>query len=341
MSTWNDPELIALFSHNIPLIDVRAPIEFLEGSVPHSVNLPIMNDEERKAVGTCYKERGQNAAIELGHQLVSNEIKEERVRPWTDFIKANPQSELFCFRGGLRSQISCQWIEEKGIHKKPIHGGYKRLRTFFLSWLNDAPLPPILRIGGLTGSGKTKMLHNFRDQIDLENLANHRGSAFGPRGKQPSQVTFENALAHELMLKHERRIIVEDESSAIGKVVIPKKFFEILRSSPLIVLEIDHEKRLENIFNDYVKNSNLDFFVSNLLKLEKKLGNKKYQTLKAEIEMAFSLPSEMKNHANWISMLLKEYYDPLYKKDLRFNQDKVIFQGNEEEVKDYLSSIQT
>jgi tRNA 2-selenouridine synthase len=340
MSTWNDPELISLFSKETPLIDVRAPIEFKEGSIPFSVNLPIMNDEERKAVGTCYKEEGQAKAIELGHSLVSGQVKEERIRLWSDFLRTHPEAEVFCFRGGLRSQISCQWLREMGIQKKPIPGGQKRLRRFFLSWLDDAPFPEIIRLGGLTGSGKTNFLTKMSNHIDLEGLANHRGSAFGPKGEQPSQITFENNIALFLMkLRGEKRIIIEDESATLGKVVVPRRLFTSMRASSLVILDVDPEERLQNIFNDYVKNSSADFFLTNLIRIQKKLGKAKTEVLMEEIKIAFSQPREVKYHEKWIMTLLHEYYDPLYQKDLRYNTDKIIFKGKEKELISFLSDL--
>ena len=108
MSSWNDEELRTIFSKNTPLIDVRSPGEFLEGRIPFSINLPIMNDEERVLIGTCYKDHGQAAAINLGHELVSGRIKDERIELWRKYIQENPETEVFCFRGGLRSQITCE-----------------------------------------------------------------------------------------------------------------------------------------------------------------------------------------------------------------------------------------
>lgn len=333
---WNDPELKSLFEKSTPLIDVRAPIEFKDGAIPNSVNLPIMNDEERRLVGICYKEQGQEAAIKLGHKLVSGKVKDERISAWIEFIKENPSAEIFCFRGGMRSQISCQWIREAGLNKAPIKNGYKRLRNFFLSWLNDSPLPEFVRIGGLTGSGKTTLLKKIQHHIDLEELAHHRGSTFGIRGEQPSQITFENHLALDLMKHHEHKIVIEDESVTLGKVVIPSRLFSAFRASPLIILEIDPEERLQNIVNDYVKNSTAEFFLRRLLKIEKRLGKKKSAELAHEITEAFRHPPEIRYHRTWIMTLLHEYYDPLYQKDLRYNQDKVIFRGNADEILAFL-----
>lgn len=336
---WNDPELRKLFLDKTPLIDVRAPIEFQDGAIPHSINLPLMNDEERRQVGTCYKQLGQAAAIELGHQLVSGEIKETRVKNWRNFIQQYPETEVFCFRGGLRSQISCQWLNETGISKKPLPGGYKRLRHFFLSILNDAPLPKMIRLGGLTGSGKTLLLEKVPHHLDLENLANHRGSAFGPRGYQPSQITFENKMALELLGLQGKIILVEDESATIGQLTVPQRLFSTLRDSPMIILETSHEERLQNIFNEYVKPSSRDFFLTGLGKIQKRLGGVKFKFLSDEISKAFESPMELAFHEAWISILLKEYYDPLYQKGIRYNQEKILFQGNQAEVLSYLAHM--
>jgi tRNA 2-selenouridine synthase len=165
MSEWNDSYLRQLFLSENPLIDVRAPIEFFEGSIPHSTNLPLMNDEERRLVGLCYKMHGQEAAIKLGHELINGQVKRERIEQWIEAINLKPQTQVFCFRGGLRSQIACEWIREAGIDRHPIPGGYKRMRRFFLSQLEDAPLPPLYRLGGLTGSGKTSLLQKIPSRI--------------------------------------------------------------------------------------------------------------------------------------------------------------------------------
>lgn len=336
MSTWSDPELISLFEKKTPLIDVRAPVEFSEGAIPNSINLPIMNDEERHAVGTCYKEHGQQKAIELGHALVSGKIKDDRISRWHQYLDRHPEAEVFCFRGGLRSQISCQWI---GRGKNPVPGGYKRLRRFFLSWLEEAPLPKLLRIGGLTGSGKTRVLKKLNPHLDLEGHASHRGSAFGLHGAQPSQVTFENLIALDLMhFRDSSKIVIEDESATLGKLTVPQRLFLSLRQAPLVILEVSHDDRIKNIFEDYVQGQTPEFFQNNLVRIQKKLGTKKVTELSHEIALAFSGPQHFKTHEKWISVLLEEYYDPLYQKDLRHNREKVIFQGPEQDLLAFVQS---
>lgn len=120
-----------IFLNDVPMMDVRAPVEFAKGAFPGVLNLPLMNDEERQKVGTCYKQRGQEAAIALGHSLVSGEIKNGRIAAWAAFAKVHPHGVLYCFRGGLRSQITQQWLQsEVGIAYPRVIGGYKAMRTF-------------------------------------------------------------------------------------------------------------------------------------------------------------------------------------------------------------------
>lgn len=338
MCMWKDEELSSLFLKKTPLIDVRAPIEFQDSSIPNSINLPLLDDEQRARIGTCYKQHGQEEAIRLGHELIRGEVKEKRINQWIEYLKKHPEAEIFCFRGGLRSQITCEWLREKGFQKYPLRGGHKRIRNFFLSWLNDGPIPQIIRIGGPTGSGKTELLQFFSHHLDLEKLAHHKGSAFGSCGPQPSQISFENHLALHLLESQNKIIILEDESATIGQRVIPKRFFSALRSSPLVILETSKEERMKNIFNGYVQNNRAEFFVNNLQRIQKKLGKTKVNSLIENIEWAFSKPMNIIHHESWISVLLSDYYDPLYLKDLRNNKEKIVFQGTEEGVKEFINS---
>ena len=334
---WNDPELKNLFLAKTPLIDVRSPVEFSEGSLPHSINLPIMNDEERTLVGTCYKEHGQAAAIKLGHELVQGQIKQDRIQAWTNYINAHPEAQVFCFRGGLRSQITCQWISEAGIKRSPIAGGYKRMRRFFLSQIEEAPLPILYRLGGLTGSGKTNVLKNIQQHIDLENLASHRGSAFGEKGIQPSQVRFENELALELM-RIKTAVVVEDESALIGKLALPRRFYHHMRSSPLIILKTDEDERIKNIFEDYVVQSDFQKLSIPLHRIAKGLGGLRFKEVHDLLKSAFEKETTVENHAAWISRLLHYYYDPMYERDIKRQTAQILYAGSASEIVGFINS---
>lgn len=340
MSLWNDPELTQLFNAQTPLIDVRAPIEFLENKIPNSINLPLMINKERHEVGICYKQLGQEAAINLGHKLVSGKIKEERISAWIHFLNKHPDARVFCARGGLRSQISCQWISDHGIKQTPLLGGHKKIRQFFLSRLNEAPIPKIVRLGGLTGSGKTPFLQTLPHHLDLEKIANHRGSAFGSLGLQPTQASFENDLALGIF-QNPHKIIIEDESYSIGNCVIPSRFFGHMKMAPLILLETPMEQRIHNIYEDYVKNGKLDFFIKGVENLNKRLGGLRTQKLLSAIKIAFNEGQELKFHAGWIELLLNDYYDPIYKKQLKAQEDLILFKGNKLEVKNFILNLFT
>ncbi|MEK7691316.1 MAG: rhodanese-like domain-containing protein, partial [Bdellovibrionota bacterium] len=190
------------------LIDVRSEGEFQTGHLPGAVSLPILNDSERHLVGLRYKTQGQEAAIVLAHSLVDPD-RARRVECW---LKALPTASeatgyLFCWRGGLRSKTACAWINAAGGRTIRIEGGYKAVRAELLSQFETRRLLGFLTVTGYTGSGKTLLLRSIAQSsphlvLDLESLANHRGSAFGnePDGSpQPSQATFENAMALRLM----------------------------------------------------------------------------------------------------------------------------------------------
>ena len=191
----NDFKKIVL--ENLPLIDVRAPIEYEKGAFLNSFNLPILDNEERHIIGICYKEKGNEEATKLGYKLVSGKVKEDRLNSWIEFIKSNPSTMLYCFRGGSRSRIAQEWITDalgKEIYR--LEGGYKAFRNYLISSLSieNQNYKPIV-LTGFTGSGKTIVLKEIENSIDLEGIANHRGSSFGAHANpQPTQINFENNL---------------------------------------------------------------------------------------------------------------------------------------------------
>ncbi|MBT8124166.1 MAG: tRNA 2-selenouridine(34) synthase MnmH, partial [Gammaproteobacteria bacterium] len=158
-----------LFLNNSPMMDVRAPIEFQRGAFPTSMNLPIMDNQQREAVGTCYKNHGQDKAIEKGHELVQGKLREKRITAWVKFAKQHPNGSLYCFRGGLRSRITQQWMHEVGVDLPIVAGGYKALRTFLLNELENAVNECSFKlVGGKTGSAKTILINELDNAIDLE-----------------------------------------------------------------------------------------------------------------------------------------------------------------------------
>lgn len=343
--------------NSVPLIDVRAPIEFEKGSFPHAVNLPIMNDAERHEVGICYKEHGNAEAVKLGHRLVGGKVKDERIKTWTDFKEANPGAMLYCFRGGQRSKISQEWIGQAGIQITRLKGGYKAFRNYLMRETEESlnHFKPII-LGGRTGSGKTILLKQLENAIDLEALANHRGSSFGRKTTpQPTQIDFENALAYELIKKLDKgfgHLVFEDEGKRVGGIYIPKFFASRLSESPLVVLETPLEERIETTFNEYVIDGQKMYggyeeslqewkqsILSAINRIERRLGNERHHYLCDIFENAFTQQvncGSLSTHKEWIEYLLKEYYDPMYDYQIQKRSEQVKFRGSSEEVLEYL-----
>lgn len=336
-----------LFLHDIPLIDVRSEGEFADGHFPCSFNLPLMNNQERHLVGIEYKTKGQEAAISLGHQLVNGKIKDERIQKWLSFIEKNPSAKLYCFRGGLRSQIATEWIKASGREIQKLPGGYKALRQFLLDQIAENNKRFII-ITGRTGSKKSIVLNqikHFHPIIDLEKNANHRGSSFGYLGTQPFQITFENSIAVELLklsTKPFSSIVVEDESQRIGLVQVPNNLFKQIQNGKFICLEIPLEHRIKHIIQEYVydeekKQGSKEAVYSklhlSLIRIQKKLGGLRFKEIQEALEKAFS---NDKNHELWVEKLLSYYYDPMYDYRIKQIEKQIIFKGNELEIINFI-----
>ena len=346
-----------LLLHQRPMFDVRAPIEFAKGAFPNVVNLPLMSDDEREQVGTCYKQQGQDAALALGHQLVDGAIKQQRIEAWHSFASQNPTAVLFCFRGGLRSKISQQWLAKSGIAIPFVEGGYKALRSHLIERLDTLVTDlPAFVLSGRTGTGKTEILPLFNRTIDLEDIARHRGSSFGKYiEEQPSQINFENNLAIALMqLKRasNEAIIYEDESRLVGCRLLPLSLQAKLKSSPIMVLSDDFDARVERIFVEYVVKAialweqelvNVeaaflafgDSILQSINRIRKRLGSEAHLHLVKLLEQALHQQSKQQylgQHKDWIAYLLTHYYDPMYDYQLSLKQDRVLIRGASREL---------
>ncbi len=352
-----------LLLSNQKIIDVRAPIEFEQGHIPGAVNLPILNNEERAHIGTVYKKLGREQAVNEGHQIVSGENKSAKMKAWSEqYSKAPGQTVIYCFRGGQRSQITQHWMLQAGMSVPLVVGGYKAFRAFLLEYLDlKVPATQFIPISGRTGSNKTKLIQQLKSQkiksaLDLEGLANHRGSAFGGMGTQPSQAQFENELAHDFIsLQDQTKVIVEDESRLIGRCVVPDVMFKKMRESAIVWVEEDISIRAQNILGDYVltplANSLTEQgtaieqiynqFQRSLLQIKNKLGGLRYSEIEKDIQAAkeeLQKTNDASLNLIWIKKLLSYYYDPMYDRSLEKRTPQVLVRGNYEEVLTYLSS---
>jgi tRNA 2-selenouridine synthase len=341
--------------------DVRAPIEFTKGAFPSSINAPLMNDDEREAVGTCYKEQGSDAALELGHRLVFGDIKAQRVQQWKNLNKEHFDGVFYCFRGGLRSRITQQWLSDVGIDRPYVEGGYKAMRTYLLEQLHQrATAGNFLVLSGKTGSGKTEVIKEWPHSIDLEGLANHRGSAFGKTFvAQPTQINFENAWSVAWLKRNHINnspILIEDESRLIGRMVVLPEYLAATKHANNILLEAPYEERIARIRRDYFvyafehyqkshPNTSydlLDTFIRDaVLRIKKRLGGDRFALINATLDSAIYA---LKSQNQWsgfddiIHVLLSEYYDPIYDYQYQQKNDKTIFKGSHSDIIQWLAT---
>ncbi len=348
-----------LLREDIPLIDVRAPVEFAQGAMPAASNLPLMTDEERAAVGTCFKQRGQKAAVELGHSLVNGEVREARLQGWIEQAKQNPQGYLCCARGGLRSHIVQQWLQEAGVNYPLVEGGYKALRHHALHTIDSRAQWPMIMVSGNTGCGKTILIRSLPTGVDLEGLAHHRGSSFGRTiVEQPSQANFENNLAATLLKKGAGAPVswvIEDEGRMIGSRHIPESFRENMARAPIVVIEDPFEVRLERLKTEYFQQMSEAFLsVSNeetawmnyaeylhhgLFAIRRRLGMERFQQFTMVLDKALAFQrntGSCDGHLAWLAPLLEEYYDPMYRYQLGKKAAQIVYRGDYGQVEAWL-----
>ncbi|MDQ3292810.1 MAG: tRNA 2-selenouridine(34) synthase MnmH [Bacteroidota bacterium] len=272
--------------HNTPVLDVRAPKEFSEGHIPGAQSLPLFTDEERKQVGTTYKQINKEQAILLGLDLFGPKMS-AMVRQ-AEQLAPGKEVMLHCWRGGMRSAGVAWLLDLAGFKVNLLRDGYKAFRRT-ISQTFAQPLPLVV-LGGLTGSGKTEILQELQKQgehvIDLEKLAQHRGSAFGSIGlqAQPTVEQFENDLGLTLLqFQSSNRIWIEDENSVIGRINLPPSLYNQMQQAPLIKLEIPKNARIQKLANDY-RTADKTLLQQAIERIKKRLGGLAYKEALEAIE---------------------------------------------------------
>lgn len=255
------PEIISadLFlkeKRHYPVIDVRSPAEFSVGHLPGAISIPVFNNEERAIVGTTYTKIGTSEAIEKGKEIAAAKL--------TSYIEnllaAAPEKTalMYCWRGGMRSREMALFYESKGFKIKVLEGGYKAYRTFIRQQFSNSA--DIRIVGGYTGTGKTEILACLKQLgcqvIDLEGLANHKGSVFGHLGQkeQPTNQNFENHL-YEIWsdLDLEKPVWLEHESMNVGNIFVPDTLYRNILMGKLYFVKVELKRRIERILNEYAK----------------------------------------------------------------------------------------
>lgn len=325
---------------------MRAPVEFRQGKLPNSFNAPILNDAEREQVGTTYKRDGHDAAVLLGHELVSGATRTQRIEQWQKYCLENTDAQIMCWRGGQRSALAQQWLAAQGVQRERVAGGFKAVRHGSLHVLAN-PQKRWWLVSGRTGSAKTPLIQSLQSGIDLEGHANHRGSAFGRRlTPQPTPVTFECALASAYLRLPGENLVVEDESRTIGRIGLPQVWHEQMLQAPIALVEAGFEERVEHIHKEYVAEALdehrdaglmptdlLGRYEEALVRIKRRLGGARLADLTLRLQQAFAGKTD---HRDWISYLLREYYDPMYDFQLQRKTARIQFRGCHADVAAFL-----
>ena len=333
MPTISIDEFLALREQGFPIVDARSEGEFEEGHIKGAINLPLLNNEHRALVGTAYKVSGRELAIQKGFELAGPEFA--RIFKHGRKLAFQKKILVYCWRGGLRSKILSWVLSFTEAEIYVLENGYKNYRKR-ISEITETPYKFIV-LGGKTGTGKTEVLHLLKasgEQIlDIEALANHKGSSFGALGMLPqsNQEHFENCIGEELLkLDYQKRIWIENESRLIGHLVLPLSIFKAIKESELVELDIPLETRIARLENEYA------CFESSLLeaaivRLQKRLGGLRYK-------MALEALAE-KDNKKWIQLVL-EYYDSTYAFGLSERKGPIVKQTwNWENPKDSLLQL--
>lgn len=291
------------------LIDLRSPSEYTSETIPGAINIPLFDDEERKIIGTIYKQESIEKAKHLGMEFAARRLP-SIYQKVSELHNDYNHLVFFCSRGGFRSSSLVALFKSIGVNAIKLNNGYKGYRNYI-----NEQLPAMVQeiqfvvLYGNTGTGKTDILKSLEqegiDILDLEGCANHRGSILGSvgLGEQNTQKTFESLVHESLTNRKTNLVFIEGESKRIGKDTIPDYLFDAMNKGMKIKIEADIERRIDNILKDYVHGTD-DELISALNYLRKYLGN---------TNIDFYIESINKHeYKKVIEELMVKYYDPLY-----------------------------
>lgn len=299
LALQNDKELV--------LIDVRSPSEYKDATIPGSLNIPFFNDEERSEIGTLYKQESVEAAKNRGLEIVSAKLPSFV----NEFKQIEGQKAVFCWRGGMRSKTSATVLDLMGIKAYRLQGGYRAYRQWVTQNLETLEFKPKAYVlNGYTGAGKTLILQRLQQAgypvLDLEGLANHRGSIFGQIGLEPyNQKTFDSLLFQQvLQIQQSLFVLFEAESKRIGKVMLPDFVMEKKEQGTEIFIKIPIEERIKHILEDYNPFEHQIECIQAFQRIRRRIHTPIAAKIDADLDSG--------DFTSAVGLLLEYYYDPLY-----------------------------
>jgi len=309
---------------NYLLIDVRSPSEYKSETIPSAINIPIFDDKERELIGTIYTQESVEKAKKMGIEIASSHLPDiyDKV---SEFDKKYKNLVFFCARGGFRSSSLVSLFKSIGINAIKLDGGYKGYRKYINEHLPiEVAKIRFIVLYGNTGVGKTDILKFLKNEgmdiLDLEGCANHRGSILGGvgLGEQNTQKMFESLVYESLKNRKTNLLFIEGESKRIGKDIIPNYLYDAMNSGINIKVEASIEKRVNNLFREYVHDTDGELIFS-LDNLRKYLGDK-------NIDRYIELINKYE-YKQVIEELIIKYYDPLYEYKSR-DYNKVFYNND-------------
>ncbi|WNQ09817.1 tRNA 2-selenouridine(34) synthase MnmH [Paenibacillus aurantius] len=308
----------------LTVVDVRSPSEYEEGTIPGSLNRPLFDDEERREIGTLYKQVSVDAAKERGLEIVARKLPE--------FVKEldamDNRKAVFCWRGGMRSRTAATLLSLYGARVYRLQGGIRAYRQWVVKTLEEFKLDQTcIVLNGHTGTGKTVILSKLAEQgypvLDLEELAGHRGSIFGQIGRKPSnQKSFEAKLVHELLkLQGSSFVLMEAESRRVGKVTLPDFLMEAKENGKQLLIELPVEERIRHILEDYRPEEHKQECLAAFRLIEKRIHTPIAKVIEQHLQES--------RFAEAVQLLLVHYYDPRYEHAIhRYNAETETVQAD-------------
>ncbi|PLX70913.1 MAG: tRNA 2-selenouridine(34) synthase MnmH [Denitrovibrio sp.] len=324
---------------NINLVDVRSPSEYVEDHIPTAVNIPLLDDEERKQVGICYKQVGPKEARVLGVDIVSPKLP-QFIRDFLEIKQNNKITVAYCWRGGLRSNSAAGLVRIAGVQVYTIKGGWKEYRRYVADFIENLPLElNFINFYGPTGCAKTEILRKLHKDglnvLDLEMAAAHKGSSFGridePEYKNVTQKNFESKIWHTFYRNEGELFLCEGESKKIGKVSIPNPVYERMNSGVSVVADTSLDFRIAFTVENYKPDRYIEEIRGSLLRLKRFIGSAKIAELSAMLDRG--------DYESFTRDMLVEYYDPLYMRSTPEKPDYVIKYESIEEGSEKLAQI--